>query len=182
VGLHDVTPQKELEAQLRELATRDPLTGLYNRRHFMELAEHEIVRVGRTQTPLALCMFDADQFKRINDEHGHAAGDRVLIALARAASSMLRSVDVLGRVGGEEFYALLPDATVANAANVAERIRCAVHEVAVTADSGAVIHPKVSIGVTGFRPGEHLESLLRRADDALYDAKQQGRDRTVVVE
>lgn len=182
VGLHDVTPQKELEAQLRELATRDPLTGLYNRRHFMELAEHEIVRVGRTQTPLAVCMFDADHFKRINDEYGHAAGDRVLVALARAASSMLRSVDVLGRVGGEEFYALLPDATIVDAANVAERIRCAVHEVAVTADNGAVIRPKVSIGVTGLRPGEHLESLLRRADDALYDAKQQGRDRTVVVE
>lgn len=182
VGVHDVTPQKELEEQLRDLATRDPLTALYNRRHFMELAQREVDRIGRTNTPLALCMLDADHFKRINDVHGHAAGDRVLIALARAAGGILRSVDLLARVGGEEFYALLPEATAASAAGVAERIRCAVHEVVVTADSGALIHPRVSIGVTALRTGEDLESLMRRADDALYRAKQEGRDRTVVVD
>ena len=127
VGVHDVTPQKELEEQLRDLATRDALTGLYNRRHFMELAQREIARVARTNTPLALCMLDADHFKRINDEHGHPAGDRVLVALAKAAGSVLRSVDVFARVGGEEFYALLPGTTAAGAAGVAERMHHAVH-------------------------------------------------------
>lgn len=180
VGVHDVTPQKELEEQLRELATRDPLTGLYNRRHFMELAQREVERVARTRTPLSVCMLDADRFKRVNDAHGHAAGDRLLVALARAAGSVLRVVDVLARVGGEEFYALLPDIGAAGAAGVAERIHRAVHEVVVTADSGALIHPTVSIGVTDLRPGDDLESLLRRADGALYRAKQEGRDRTVV--
>lgn len=180
VGIHDVTPQKELEDRLRELATHDPLTGLCNRRHFMEAAAREVERVARTKTPLSLCMLDADYFKRINDAHGHAAGDRVLIALAGAIAGALRKVDVLARVGGEEFEIVLLDTDAEGAANVAERIHRAVHELVITTDSGAEIRPRLSIGITALRPGDELDALLRRADDALYRAKQTGRDRTVV--
>lgn len=180
VGVHDVTPQKELEDQLRELATHDALTGLRNRRYFMEVAAREIERVARSKTPLSLCMLDADHFKQINDEHGHAVGDRVLAALAGAATSVLRSVDVLARVGGEEFEALLPDTDLAGAISAAERMQSAVREVVVTTDAGVEVRPRVSIGVTTLRPGDDLEALLRRADDALYEAKQTGRNRTVV--
>jgi diguanylate cyclase (GGDEF)-like protein/PAS domain S-box-containing protein len=184
VGVHDVTMQKELEEQLRDLATRDALTGVYNRRHFMDLAHREIERVARTNSPLCSLMLDADHFKRINDAHGHAAGDRVLAALARAAGSVLRRVDVFARIGGEEFLALLPDTTVAEAAGVAERIHHAIRQTVVTTgeNGGAPIQPTVSIGVTALRPGDDLESLLRRVDAALYRAKQEGRDRTAVVE
>jgi diguanylate cyclase (GGDEF)-like protein/PAS domain S-box-containing protein len=182
VGVHDVTPQKELEEQLRDLATRDALTGVYNRRHFLELARREVERVPRTHTPLALCMLDADHFKRINDAYGHAAGDRVLVELARAAGSVLRRVDVFARFGGEEFLALLPGTTATDAAGVAERIHAAVRDVAVSAEDGSPIRPTVSIGVTALRLADDLESLLRRVDDALYRAKQEGRNRTAVVE
>jgi len=184
VGVHDVTQQKELEQQLRDLATRDALTGLFNRRHFMELAQREVERVARTSTPLSLCMLDADHFKRINDAHGHATGDRVLVALARAAAGVLRRVDIFARVGGEEFIALLPGTGAADAAGVAERIHHAIRNAAVTTGDGGTtsIHPTVSIGVTALRLGDDLESLLRRVDAALYRAKQDGRDRTAVVE
>ncbi|HMJ13456.1 MAG TPA: diguanylate cyclase [Polyangiaceae bacterium] len=177
VGAHDVTAQKELEEQLRELATRDALTGLWNRRHFMELAGREVKRVSRARAALALCILDADQFKRINDMHGHPAGDRVLVALARAAESVLRSSDVLARVGGEEFHVLLPDTDAAGAAGVAERIREAIANVSVRSENGAAIRPTVSIGVTVYRRGDDLQALLHRADAALYRAKEQGRNR-----
>jgi diguanylate cyclase (GGDEF)-like protein/PAS domain S-box-containing protein len=179
VGAHDVTAQKEIEQQLRELATRDALTGLWNRRYFMEFAEREVRRVSRAEARLALCVLDADDFKRVNDVHGHAAGDRVLVALAQAAASVLRGSDVLARVGGEEFHVLLPDTDAGGAMALAERMRLAVCALEVPSDGGLAIRPTVSVGVAVFRLGDDLESLLRRADDALYRAKEQGRDRTV---
>ncbi len=180
VGAHDVSAQKEVEARLRELATRDPLTGLWNRRHFLELAEREVKRVARAEGKLALCTLDADHFKRVNDAHGHAVGDRVLVAIARAAASALRTTDVLARVGGEEFHVLLPDTDAEGAHAVAERMRRAIAEVNVASETGSPIRASVSIGVTVQRAGDDLEAVLRRADDALYRAKQQGRNRTVV--
>jgi diguanylate cyclase (GGDEF)-like protein/PAS domain S-box-containing protein len=180
VGAHDVTAQKQHEEQLRELATRDALTGLWNRRYFMELAEREVMRVARAAGKLALCTLDADHFKRINDAHGHAAGDRALVAIARAAESALRASDVLARVGGEEFQVLLPDTDATGAEAVAERMRQAIAAVCVSSESGAVIRPKVSIGVTVYCPDDDLTAMLRRADDALYRAKQQGRNQTAV--
>jgi len=177
VGLHDVTAHKELEERLRELATRDSLTGLFNRRHFLELAELQLEKSARSGTQLALCMFDADHFKAVNDEHGHATGDDVLKAIARAAESAVRGGDVLARIGGEEFAVLLPNTEQGDAAGVAERIRIAVESLAMQGEEWQRIHPTVSVGVARSTPGNDIEELIRRADAALYRAKESGRNR-----
>jgi len=183
VGIFDVTAQKDLEQQLRTLATRDSLTGAANRRHFVELAQRERERSQRSGAPLALCLFDADHFKKINDQYGHVAGDHVLSALAQAARGALRVSDELGRLGGEEFGILLPDTDLTGAMVVAERVRAAVAKT--TVQSGQVreldglgpIGVTISIGVAQHRGDEPIESLLKRADRALYAAKDRGRDR-----
>jgi diguanylate cyclase (GGDEF)-like protein/PAS domain S-box-containing protein len=177
VGLHDVTAHKELEERLREQATRDSLTGLFNRRHFLEIAELQLEKAARAGTQLALCMIDADHFKAVNDEHGHAMGDDVLKAIARAAESAVRGGDVLARIGGEEFAVLLPDTEQGDAAGVAERIRIAVESLAMQGGDWQRIHPTVSVGVARSTPGNDIEELIRRADAALYRAKESGRNR-----
>jgi diguanylate cyclase (GGDEF)-like protein len=209
VGVFDVTAQKNLEEQLRALATKDSLTGSANRRHFVELAQRERERSLRSGSPLSLCMFDADHFKNINDQYGHVAGDHVLSAIAQAAGSALRKSDVLGRLGGEEFGILLPDTNLSGAVTLAERVRAAVAGVELQtsdlppdssvhhlkeadasprADAKAGASPTrreppssisatVSIGVAELRGDEPFESLLRRADRALYAAKDLGRNR-----
>jgi diguanylate cyclase (GGDEF)-like protein/PAS domain S-box-containing protein len=179
VGVHDVTVQKELEHRLRELAIRDELTGLFNRRHFLEFAQNELHRAARSEAPLALCMFDADHFKVINDRHGHGVGDRVLAEIARAAQGVMRASDVLARIGGEEFAVLLPETDSASAARVAERIRTSVADLIVEADGGRV-RPTISVGVAARVCGDTVEALLKRADDALYEAKGAGRNRVSV--
>ena len=195
VGVFDVTAQKDLEEQLRALATRDSLTGAVNRRHFVELAQRERERCLRSGTPLSLCMFDADHFKDVNDQYGHVVGDHVLSAIAQAATSVLRKSDVLGRVGGEEFAILLPDTKLPGALVLAERVRAAVADVELqtadiapdssvesTPDAGArrresSIGATISIGVAELRAEEPFENLLKRADRALYAAKDLGRNR-----
>lgn len=175
-GVHDVTLQKELEERLRELAMRDPLTGLYNRRHFLEFAEQALHRAARSSGALSLCMFDADHFKSVNDEHGHSIGDGVLTAIARAAGSAVRGGGVLARIGGEEFAVLLPDVDASGAARIAEQIRAAVEALEVPVDERESIRPTVSIGVAAHEAGDDIENLLLRADDALYRAKERGRN------
>lgn len=177
VGLTDVTEQKELEQRLVELATHDGLTGLYNRRHFVDLAERELSRAARSHSPVSLCMLDADQFKQMNDEFGHAVGDRALTTLARATRGMLRAQDIFGRLGGEEFGVLLPDTRIEGALAVAERIRRSVEVTQVPTAHSAPVWITVSIGVAQHRPGESFETLMRRADHALYRAKDNGRNR-----
>jgi diguanylate cyclase (GGDEF)-like protein/PAS domain S-box-containing protein len=180
VGIFDVTAQKDLEQKLRTLATRDSLTGATNRRYFVELGQHERERARRSGAPLALCLFDADHFKRVNDNYGHVAGDHVLTAIAQSAQSALRGSDVLGRLGGEEFAILLPETDLAGAKLVAERVRSAVAAAEVpNGDSPdqAPIRITISLGVAELRADEALESLLKRADRALYAAKDLGRDR-----
>lgn len=183
VGIHDVTAQKNLEEQLRELATRDFLTGTANRRHFVEVAQRERERSRRSGARLSLCMFDADHFKNVNDQHGHVAGDQVLTAIAQAATSALRTSDVLGRLGGEEFGVLLPDTDLAGALTVAERMRAAVAEARVPGaepnEQGEreAIRITISLGVAELRGDEPFETLLKRADRALYAAKDLGRNR-----
>ena len=199
VGIFDVTAQKDLEEQLRALATRDSLTGAANRRHFVELALRERERALRSGSPLTLCMFDADHFKNVNDHYGHVAGDHVLSAIAQAATSALRKSDVLGRLGGEEFGILLPDTALPGALVLAERVRTAVagielqtsemppdssvHHLPPTADAAPAFVPDptikatISIGVAELRGDEPFESLLKRADRALYAAKDLGRNR-----
>jgi diguanylate cyclase (GGDEF)-like protein/PAS domain S-box-containing protein len=183
VGIHDVTAQKNLEQQLRELATRDFLTGAANRRHFVEVAQRERERSRRSGAALSLCMLDADHFKNVNDHYGHVAGDQVLTAIAQAATSALRISDVLGRLGGEEFAVLLPDTDLTGAMTVAERVRAAVEAARVPGgepnEQGerADIRVTVSLGVAELRGDEPFESLLKRADRALYAAKDLGRNR-----
>jgi diguanylate cyclase (GGDEF)-like protein/PAS domain S-box-containing protein len=182
VGIFDVTAQKALEEQLRALATQDFLTGAVNRRHFVEVAQRERERARRSGSPLALCMLDADHFKNVNDHYGHAAGDHVLTAIAQAATSALRVSDILGRLGGEEFAVLLPNTELSGALTVAERVRAAVEEREVQSEPNEqgereAIRITVSVGVAELRGDEPFESLLRRADRALYAAKDLGRNR-----
>lgn len=181
VGLRDITNQKELEEQLRHLATRDPLTGVFNRRQFVDFAQQALVRASQADEPLSVLMIDVDHFKRVNDEHGHATGDQVLAAIAKACEGALRGGDVLARVGGEEFAALLPGTDRFQAEQVAERLRSAMSTLELPTERGATVRPTLSVGVASWRQEEDLDRLLRRADRAMYDAKQAGRNRVATA-
>lgn len=179
--VRDVTERKRAEALLLELATTDGLTGLNNRRHFLERGQAELGRSRRTGAPVGCLMFDVDHFKKVNDTHGHDVGDAVLRALALAARESLRDIDLLGRLGGEEFGALLPETGHTDALLVAERLRAAVAAMGLT-HQGAPLVVTISLGVAcALGEGETLESLLKRADGALYEAKQAGRNRVVAA-
>jgi diguanylate cyclase (GGDEF)-like protein/PAS domain S-box-containing protein len=175
-GIHDVTRQKEIEEQLRELATTDSLTGTLTRRHFFEVAEEELERATRYGKSTAMFMLDADHFKAVNDRFGHVVGDRVLASMGSTIRGELRRFDVVGRYGGEEFVVLLPETTIQAAAVTAERIRVAVAQRTVEAD-GKDVGMTISIGVVARRTGEPLADLIRRADEAVYAAKAEGRNR-----
>jgi len=166
--------------EVQRLATLDGLTGTYNRRHFMELAHLAFESARRFGQPLTAVMLDVDHFKSINDEYGHHVGDQVLRTLAERCRSTLRTIDVLGRYGGEEFAILLPGTTRRNAATIlAERIRHRVAEELVHTDAGPV-GVTVSVGVAAMEPTtRNPEELFKRADAALYEAKQAGRNRVV---
>ena len=163
--------------RVRTLAERDGLTGLYNRREICRLGDEAIVAAQQLDQCLSVVIFDVDHFKRFNDEHGHATGDRVLIAVAAAAAGVVRGADRVGRYGGEEFLVLLPGAREAEALLAAERMRAAVAAVAVDTDSAATVSVTISLGVAVVGAGERLEQALHRADQALYTSKGAGRDR-----
>ncbi|MES2488573.1 MAG: sensor domain-containing diguanylate cyclase, partial [Pseudomonadota bacterium] len=173
----DITEQKEREDSLYQRATRDALTGVFSRGHFVEMANMEIDRARRFGEPLSVAMIDIDHFKAVNDTYGHAAGDKVIIALAQATSGFIRKIDFIGRVGGEEFALLLPRANKEPALEVAQRLRLILAEKSV--DIGdATINFTVSIGVAALRPTTRdLPDLMRNADAALYKAKREGRNR-----
>jgi diguanylate cyclase (GGDEF)-like protein len=166
-----------LERLAREAGV-DNLTGLLNRRGFGERAEVELARARRELTPLGLVSFDLDHFKVVNDEWGHDVGDRVLVATARAFESQVREVDILARMGGEEFVVLLPGGEIAEARALAERVR----ESLLVARHPEMPQVTVSAGVAAARAPGELEQLLKAADRALYAAKDSGRNRTVVSE
>lgn len=176
--LRDMTEQERARAELLRLSTTDPLTGLANRRSLLERADQEVARAVRHGKALSMLVLDMDHFKAINDHHGHEAGDRILVCLADCLRDELRSTDIAGRLGGEEFALVLPETAAPGAVEVAERIRRAVAERCRIGAAGAT----VSIGVAGLAPGETVEALLRRADRALYAAKTGGRDRVCAAD
>ena len=169
-----------LSERLRTLANTDMLTGCHSRRHFFELAEQALADAHRKRRPLAVAMLDMDHFKRVNDTHGHDAGDALLKQLVATCQASLRSSDVLGRLGGEEFAALLPETDLETAREVAERLRQAV--AATTLDwNDTTLRPTVSVGVAALVPEMDLDHLLQAADAALYQAKGAGRNRIAVA-
>lgn len=179
--LYDVTQQKQAEQQLELLARTDALTGLHNRRSFMEIAETELSRAIRHGGRLAILMLDIDHFKSINDTHGHRVGDSVLQAFGRLCQQMLRTYDTMGRIGGEEFAIVLPHAGRDQAVGVGERIRQLVERTRLSQEQGLPLHFTVSIGVAG--PADsttNIDTLLNQADSALYAAKHAGRNQVAV--
>jgi len=171
----DITEQRRAQEDLRELASLDPLTGLYNRRHVEGVLRRELDRAQRHERPLAVAMMDADHFKNINDTYGHPIGDEVLRAISDRCRRTLRSHDVLGRYGGEEFLIVFPETSIDDATVVAERLRAAVADNPIQAGDNALA-VTVSIGLAAYAPGQDLEKLFQRADSALYAAKQDGRN------
>jgi diguanylate cyclase (GGDEF)-like protein len=193
--LKEITVRKQTEAALREseealrlLAITDSLTGLYNRRHFNELAEAEISRALRYTRPLSVMMFDIDFFKRVNDTFGHTSGDMVLKMVAKTTKEMIRATDIPARYGGEEFIVLLPETPVAGTATVAERLRKRIEDstaqgekcpIAITASFGVSDY----LGETNSKPNERiLSEFVSKADQALYASKNAGRNRVTVYE
>lgn len=173
--------KEELELavdRIHKLATRDALTGLINRRHMEELVALEARRASRLGSMPCLCLVDIDHFKRINDQHGHAAGDEVLRLFAQQASASLRETDVLARWGGEEFLVMLPDTQSEEARIGFERMRRLMLRDGAWGDR-AHMRVTFSAGLTAWRIGDTLGDALARADTALYSAKAEGRDRLV---
>ncbi|MBT9573885.1 MAG: GGDEF domain-containing protein [Pseudomonas umsongensis] len=161
-------------------ALRDPLTDTGNRIAMDQTLQREIELARRHMQPLSLLMLDIDHFKRVNDTHGHSAGDDVLKAVAASIKNQLRNVDMVFRYGGEEFLILLSNTSREAAALVGERLRCAAQAEDYPAD-GRTVELTVSLGCSTLLPGESAESLLRRADSALYVAKREGRNRLTMA-
>jgi diguanylate cyclase (GGDEF)-like protein len=164
--------------QVQQLASHDELTGTLNRRSLMAALERERSRAERSGAPFSIAMIDLDHFKRVNDTHGHAAGDEVLRALAATVHDTMRAADVFGRYGGEEFMMILDGAAPALALEAMERIRAAV-----AAKNWSSIAPDLSVtlsaGIASHRKGETIEQLLHRTDLALYQAKDAGRNTVI---
>ncbi len=172
-----------LQRRLRAEAETDALTGAANRRAFLRALDREIEDARALRTPLALLMIDLDHFKRINDTHGHAAGDRVLARSVAAFKAELSSLEMLGRLGGEEFAVILPRADLAAAQAAAERLRLAAQHLRVENDRGEPISVTTSLGLACMKPGarETASDLLRRADEGLYAAKAGGRNQVMAA-
>lgn len=174
---------EEANKKLRELAITDSLTGTFNRRYFFELATQELAKARRYNESLSAIMLDLDYFKRVNDQYGHIVGDRVLQAAAQSIRENIRAADVLGRYGGEEFAILLPNTPLPGAREIAERV-CKVIAGREVRAGEALIRFTASLGVThvGDATKINVEGLFDRADQALYAAKQSGRNRVAVWE
>lgn len=172
----------ELHAEVQKLAITDALTGLYNRRGLFELGEREIERSFRFKRPLTAILLDVDRLKDINDRYGHFAGDQVLRTIATHCSKHLRKVDILGRYGGDEFVILLPETHLRLGSMVGERLRHSVQDAHIPVEN-ALLKVSISLGIAGLTTDDtNLESLINRADAAMYAAKENGRNRTMPVE
>lgn len=173
----DVTEQVKMQQALNDLAMKDPLTNLWNRRHMTEVIESELQRVSLEGGQLSVMMLDVDFFKPINDNYGHDVGDDTLVSLAQLLREALRSTDLIGRWGGEEFLLLVRGIDVAPILLLAEKLRAVIeaHEFA------KVGNVTISVGVTFYEMDEPYDALLKRADKALYLAKEHGRNRVEIL-
>lgn len=184
IMLRDITQRVNLLKQVQQLAITDDLTKVYNRRHFLSLAENALKLAVRYQRSLSIIMIDIDHFKEINDRYGHGAGDFILQGFVKNACSILRDSDTFARFGGEEFIALLPETTQSEALIAAERLRTRIAGRPIAADFGE-IQITISLGIastTSISPPLSVEKLVDRADRALYQAKNSGRNQVVVYE
>ncbi len=166
-----------LEQDLRILASTDALTGLVNRRAFMERFSHELARSQRHGPAPTLLILDIDHFKKINDQHGHPSGDAVLAHLAQLLRASLRNLDIVGRIGGEEFAVVLVETNAAMAEPVIDRLLERIRETTVTLSDGQPLQFTASIGSTEILWGDTIDTAIQRADEALYTAKNTGRNR-----
>lgn len=164
---------QEANAELHRIATIDPLTGAWNRRHFQHLLEVEMASSARHGAPLSMLMFDVDRFKQVNDRHGHLVGDQILVRMILLTQQHLRTEDALARWGGEEFVVLLPHCAAAEAVRLAERLRALLE----ACPMPAVGQVTASYGVAQWRPGETADGWFKRMDEALYQVKAAGRNR-----
>ncbi|MDX1738202.1 MAG: diguanylate cyclase [Alphaproteobacteria bacterium] len=172
---------KTITEELQRLANTDVLTNVQTRRSFMEAAETEVGRSHRYGGPLSIIMLDADHFKNVNDTYGHAGGDDVLRFLSAACKEVVRDQDYVGRLGGEEFCICLPETGLEGATKVAERLRQNVEEATINLSDGQKVKVTLSIGVSVLQSKEDLDTVMRRSDEALYEAKEGGRNRVVVA-
>ncbi len=180
--IQDITEQKELQWKLEKEARTDPLTGCANRRHFLELAGHELTRARRYKEDLSLLMLDLDHFKAINDQHGHPVGDLVLQRFVQVCQATLRAEDTVGRLGGEEFAILLPETDNQKAVEVADRLCRAVAFAEVHLDGNPPLRFTTSIGAATLQPEDpNIGAVVDRTDKALYQAKNGGRNRVAVA-
>lgn len=181
VSMNDISQRKQLEDELFHQANTDALTGLSNRRYFLVQAEQEIRRARRFSRDLSVMMMDLDRFKWINDSLGHAAGDSVLQAIVKASQERLRESDIMGRLGGEEFAILLPETGLEAAMEAAARLLEHIAETPIPTVKG-VVHCTTSLGVAQLRDSDStIDDLLHRADEALYAAKRNGRNRAEIA-
>lgn len=176
-AFQDITTRKRREAMLQSQADRDPLTSVFNRRYFETKAAEKIAKAHENKEDFAILMIDADNFKKVNDTFGHKIGDKVLIELASVCERSLRQDDLVARYGGEEFVVFLSKVTPQIAKLVADRLRQAIAQVVVYADDGKPVNFTVSIGVAPSGISDNVNVMIKMADDAMYAAKQNGRNR-----
>ena len=179
-AFQDITSRKNREMLLKNQAIRDPLTSLYNRRYFEEEVFHRILCAKTAREDYSVLMIDADHFKRVNDTYGHKVGDKVLIELAATAEKALRENDIVARYGGEEFVIYLDKVNADKAKIVAERLRESMAAIVVYSDEGEEVRFTVSIGLSSSEVSDNVETLIKTADEALYRAKQTGRNRVEI--
>lgn len=172
---------QQQQQQLERLARVDEVTGLNNRRYFMDRLNHEVLAANRYGSALSVLLMDLDHFKQINDSYGHLVGDKVLAAVALVVNESVRNTDIAGRYGGEEFCVAVTGTNQQGARNLAERIRTGVEGIEFTADDGSRFHVTCSIGISEAHPPiDDAKEMIRQADTALYQAKREGRNRVVL--
>ena len=187
IAFRDITERVELFNQVQALAVQDSLTGIFNRRSFMEFSKREIYRVLRnTGYAVSLVMIDLDNFKAINDQYGHRLGDKALVTFTTTIQKQLREFDIFGRVGGEEFAILLADTDARTAIQITERLRTAVEALRIQTGKNREVSITASFGVVSSlqlrKKDIEINNMLDLADQALYEAKQKGRNQVVLVE